>query len=169
MEKAKTLQLQHSLLFIWIISFEYLKQKDPSKKYSFLSLWSWQSCLLERIKAHDMWDGTASQEVFHFQAEATPELVLPAHLHEVVLLRFRFQGIGTSPLRVPKLSLKVFFHLFYKTSLSSYSFLFWLSIKTSLTHVHLHSCMSEYVLWCMFIEILACAFIWNVSVFCEFF
>lgn len=54
-------------------------------------------------------------EVFHFQAEADPpELVLPALLREVMLLRCGFQGIGTSPLGVPKLSLQVFFTFFIR-------------------------------------------------------
>lgn len=58
-----------------------------------------------------MLDGTASQEVFHFQVEA--ELVLPAHLYKVMLLRFGFRGIGTSTLGVPKFSLQVFFLPFF--------------------------------------------------------
>lgn len=61
---------------------------------------------------------------FTSRQKQAPELVLPAHLYVVVLLRFGFQGIGTNPLGVPKFSLQVFFTFFCKTSFSAYSFLF---------------------------------------------
>lgn len=150
----------------------HLKQKGPSKKYNF-SLLSWQSNLLEIIKAHNMWDGTTSQDgirCFTSRHKLVTELVFPAHLHEVALLRLVFGRIGTCPARPVRefasFLCRFFSPFFHKTSFPAYAFMFWLSIcNTSLTCVHLHSCMSEYVIWCMFVEILACTFIWNVSVF----
>lgn len=173
-EKRGTCSYVTDFWFILVISFGHLK-RSKWEILPLLSHWSWQSWLLGLIKAHNMRDGPTSQD-------AIGEVSLPgvswalswSFLHTNV--RLCCSGLSSEEQKpVPQDlwgSSKTFFADFFqpfflirRVSLLILSCFDSLYIIHLLTGVHLHTCMSAYLIWCMFTEILACTLIWDVLVF----